>query len=139
MVEAVYNTINLIFAWFAIVSLSPPFPFESFKRGRTDEMFRSPGSLQANFYIFFVILTTSLEDTSFNLKGINVLNVLCQVGSRDTSQLPFLLLTDSAPYLFPLAVPLHWTSRRMLLVLDGKQTQGVRLVQTLDFSLPSFR
>lgn len=37
-------------------------------------------ALQANFYIFFVILTTSLEDKSFHIKGINVLNVLCQVG-----------------------------------------------------------
>lgn len=51
MFEAVYNFINLVFSWFAI----------------------------ANFYIFFVILTTSLEDKSFNIKGINVLNVMCQV------------------------------------------------------------
>lgn len=33
----------------------------------------------ANFYIFFVILTTSVEDASFNLKGVKAFNMICQV------------------------------------------------------------
>ncbi|EKM80571.1 hypothetical protein AGABI1DRAFT_70953 [Agaricus bisporus var. burnettii JB137-S8] len=50
MVETVYNIINLIFAWFSI----------------------------GNFYLFFVVLTSSLEDPSFNLKGIKYFNTFMQ-------------------------------------------------------------
>ncbi|KAH9485002.1 Chitin synthase 3 [Psilocybe cubensis] len=48
MVETVYNIINLIFSWFSI----------------------------GNFYLFFVVLTTSLENASFGLKGIKYFNTL---------------------------------------------------------------
>ncbi|KAF8514223.1 glycosyltransferase family 2 protein [Hysterangium stoloniferum] len=50
MIESAYNVINLIFAWFAI----------------------------GNFYLFFVILTSSLEDPSFGLKGINFFTSIVQ-------------------------------------------------------------
>ncbi|KAJ3495480.1 hypothetical protein NLJ89_g10618 [Agrocybe chaxingu] len=50
VVETVYNIINLVFAWFSI----------------------------GNFYLFFAVLTTSLEDPSFGLKGINYFNSLVQ-------------------------------------------------------------
>ncbi|KAF8650440.1 hypothetical protein AX16_005243 [Volvariella volvacea WC 439] len=50
MFEMVYNIINLIFAWFSL----------------------------GNFYLFFVVLTSSLEDSSFNLSGIEHLNTLAQ-------------------------------------------------------------
>ncbi|TFK68710.1 glycosyltransferase family 2 protein [Pluteus cervinus] len=50
MVETVYNVINLIFAWFSL----------------------------GNFYLFFVILTTSLEDPSLGLKGLQFFNTLAQ-------------------------------------------------------------
>ncbi|KAF9556711.1 glycosyltransferase family 2 protein, partial [Agrocybe pediades] len=50
MTETVYNIINLIFSWFSI----------------------------GNFYLFFVVLTTSLEDPSFGLKGISIFNTMIQ-------------------------------------------------------------
>ncbi|KAF8160662.1 chitin synthase-domain-containing protein [Crassisporium funariophilum] len=50
MVETVYNIINLIFSWFSI----------------------------GNFYLFFVVLTSSLEDPSFGMKGIKYFNTLAQ-------------------------------------------------------------
>ncbi|KAH6913854.1 chitin synthase [Coprinopsis sp. MPI-PUGE-AT-0042] len=50
MVETVYNVINLVFSWFSI----------------------------GNFYIFFVVLTTSVEDGSFGLQGISYFNTFIQ-------------------------------------------------------------
>ncbi|KDQ55846.1 glycosyltransferase family 2 protein [Jaapia argillacea MUCL 33604] len=50
MIETVYNIINLIFSWFAI----------------------------GNFYLFFIILTSSLESPVFKLKGIQYANSLIQ-------------------------------------------------------------
>ena len=48
-IESMYNAVNLVFSWFAI----------------------------ANFYIFFVILTSSLEDPSFHLwAGISTVNTI---------------------------------------------------------------
>ncbi|TCD70328.1 hypothetical protein EIP91_003957 [Steccherinum ochraceum] len=50
MVEAVYNVINLVASWFAL----------------------------GNFYLFFVILTSSLEDDSFGVSAIRYLNAVLQ-------------------------------------------------------------
>ncbi|KAF9263413.1 glycosyltransferase family 2 protein [Marasmius fiardii PR-910] len=50
MVETVYNIINLCFAWFGI----------------------------GNFYLFFVVLTSSLESPYFNLHGIEYFNTILQ-------------------------------------------------------------
>ncbi|KDR75062.1 hypothetical protein GALMADRAFT_70113 [Galerina marginata CBS 339.88] len=50
MIETVYNIVNLTFAWFSI----------------------------GNFFLFFVVLTTSLEDKSFGLTGIQYFNTLAQ-------------------------------------------------------------
>ncbi|KAG5647067.1 hypothetical protein DXG03_001437 [Asterophora parasitica] len=50
MIETVYNIINLIFSWFSI----------------------------GNFYLFFVVLTSSLEDPSFGMTGIRYFNTLVQ-------------------------------------------------------------
>ncbi|KAF5380437.1 hypothetical protein D9615_004664 [Tricholomella constricta] len=50
MVETVYNIINLIFSWFSI----------------------------GNFYLFFVVLTSSLEDPSFGMTWIKYINTLVQ-------------------------------------------------------------
>ncbi|KAF8894117.1 chitin synthase-domain-containing protein [Infundibulicybe gibba] len=50
MIETVYNIINLIFAWFSL----------------------------GNFYLFFIVLTSSLEDPSFGLTGIKYFNTLAQ-------------------------------------------------------------
>ena len=35
-------------------------------------------TVQGNFYLFFVVLTTSLEDGSFGLKGISYWNTIAQ-------------------------------------------------------------
>ncbi|KAJ9106550.1 hypothetical protein QFC20_004042 [Naganishia adeliensis] len=51
-VQAFYNAINLVFQWFSL----------------------------ANFYIFFVILTSSLEDPAFGIPNIKYLNVIMQYG-----------------------------------------------------------
>ncbi|KAL4262585.1 Chitin synthase [Pleurotus pulmonarius] len=50
MLEMMYNVINLTFSWFAI----------------------------GNFYLFFVVLTSSLEDPSFNMPGIQYFNLIVQ-------------------------------------------------------------
>ncbi|KAJ7647716.1 glycosyltransferase family 2 protein [Roridomyces roridus] len=49
-VEILYQLFNLIFAWFAL----------------------------ANYYIAFTILTTAMEDPTFNLKGIHIVNVILE-------------------------------------------------------------
>ncbi|WVO18063.1 hypothetical protein L204_105761 [Cryptococcus depauperatus] len=51
MLESFYNTLNLVFTWFAL----------------------------ANFYIFFVILTGALEGSAFNIPHINILNTITRV------------------------------------------------------------
>ncbi|TRM69546.1 glycosyltransferase family 2 protein [Schizophyllum amplum] len=50
MIETVYNVINLVFSWFSI----------------------------GNFYLFFVVLTASLEDPSLGVEGIKYFNKLAQ-------------------------------------------------------------
>ncbi|EIW82657.1 glycosyltransferase family 2 protein [Coniophora puteana RWD-64-598 SS2] len=50
MIEMVYNIITMLFAWFAL----------------------------GNFYIFFVILSSSLEDASFGITGIKYFNSVVQ-------------------------------------------------------------
>ncbi|ODN73926.1 hypothetical protein L202_07433 [Cryptococcus amylolentus CBS 6039] len=52
MLESVYNALNLLFSWFSL----------------------------ANFYIFFVILTTALEGDAFNVPHIDVLNTIARYG-----------------------------------------------------------
>nr|ODN85291.1 hypothetical protein L203_04896 [Cryptococcus depauperatus CBS 7841] len=52
MLESFYNTLNLVFTWFAL----------------------------ANFYIFFVILTGALEGSAFNIPHINILNTIARYG-----------------------------------------------------------
>lgn len=71
MVETVYNIVNLIFSWFAIVSLS----LLSFHLMR---ILKLDIYCKGNFYLFFVVLTTSLEDGSFGLKGISYWNTVVQ-------------------------------------------------------------
>ncbi|KAK2467893.1 hypothetical protein APHAL10511_000188 [Amanita phalloides] len=48
MIETIYNVINLIFSWFSL----------------------------GNFFLFFVVLTSSLEDPSFGLPGIRYFNAI---------------------------------------------------------------
>lgn len=50
MIEAFYSLVNVCFSWFGV----------------------------ANYYIFFRILTQSLESSTFNIKGISVVNTIVQ-------------------------------------------------------------
>lgn len=68
-VELVYQTFNLIFSWFAL----------------------------ANYYISFTILSISMEDPSFNLKGIHVANVILEYMYIGLLILCFLLALGNRP------------------------------------------
>ncbi|KAF4580727.1 Chitin synthase, class 1 [Pleurotus pulmonarius] len=68
-VEMFYQLFNLIFSWFAL----------------------------ANYYIAFVILSTSLEQSDFNLKGINVANIILNYFYLGLLILCFLLSLGNRP------------------------------------------
>jgi chitin synthase len=57
MLESFYNALALFFSWFAL----------------------------ANFYIFFVILTSALEAPEWDIPQIKILNIFAQVSSPSTS------------------------------------------------------
>ncbi|KAM0790029.1 Chitin synthase, class 3 [Microbotryomycetes sp. NB124-2] len=67
--QAIYNVVLLLFAWFGI----------------------------ANYWIFTMILTTSLEDPAFNLKGINYANALVQNAYIGTIIACFILSMGNRP------------------------------------------
>ncbi|CAE7226150.1 unnamed protein product [Rhizoctonia solani] len=71
--EALYNLIGLIVSWFAI----------------------------GNFYIFFVILTSSLEDPSFKISGIKYLNLVMQYGYGAIIVTTFLISMGNKPRAVP--------------------------------------
>ncbi|KIK67113.1 glycosyltransferase family 2 protein [Collybiopsis luxurians FD-317 M1] len=54
LLETIYNVIGIIFAWFSI----------------------------GNFFLFFVVLTSSLEDRSFNMEWIGAINPIMHVSPR---------------------------------------------------------
>ncbi|SPO20148.1 probable Chitin synthase 3 [Ustilago trichophora] len=67
--ESFYSFINMCFAWFGL----------------------------ANYYIFFRILTTSLEDPSFKLRGIGVFNVFAQYIYLGTVVASFIFAMGNRP------------------------------------------
>ncbi|CEH18098.1 glycosyltransferase family 2 protein [Ceraceosorus bombacis] len=67
--EALYSTVNLIFAWLSL----------------------------GNFYIFFRLLTTSLESKEFGLKGIGILNTGAQYVYLGTTISCFILALGNRP------------------------------------------
>lgn len=69
LIESFYNLINLVFSWFAV----------------------------ANFYIFFVIVTSSLEDPSFGVPKISVLNTILQYVYLGTLVACFLFSMGNRP------------------------------------------
>ncbi|CAE6435399.1 unnamed protein product [Rhizoctonia solani] len=73
LTEALYNLIGLIISWFAI----------------------------GNFYIFFVILTSSLEDPAFKLRGIKYLNLVMQYGYGAIIVTTFLISMGNKPRATP--------------------------------------
>jgi len=68
-IQAFYNVINLIASWFAIVSVISGW----FVGGNAD------ASTKGNFYLFFVILSSSLESADFHMRPIRYLNSVVQV------------------------------------------------------------
>ncbi|QRW21366.1 chitin synthase [Rhizoctonia solani] len=73
LVETVYNTIGLVISWFAI----------------------------GNFYIFFVILTSSLEDPAFKINGIKYVNLVMQYGYGAIIVTTFLISMGNKPRAVP--------------------------------------
>ncbi|KAG8749705.1 hypothetical protein FRC12_013269 [Ceratobasidium sp. 428] len=71
--ESLYNLIGLITAWFAI----------------------------GNFYIFFVILTSSLEDPTFGIPGIVYINLVAQYGYGAITITSFLISMGNKPRAVP--------------------------------------
>lgn len=67
--ESVYNFTNLAFAWFSL----------------------------GNFYIFFRLLTSSLESKEFNLKGISFVNTAAQYIYLGTTIACFILALGNRP------------------------------------------
>ncbi|KAF9269343.1 glycosyltransferase family 2 protein [Marasmius fiardii PR-910] len=68
-VEMLYQLFNLIFSWFAL----------------------------ANYYIAFVILSTSMEDPTFNLKGIHIVNIILDYFYLGLLVMCFLLALGNRP------------------------------------------
>ncbi|THH31616.1 hypothetical protein EUX98_g2593 [Antrodiella citrinella] len=68
-VELVYQTFNLIFSWFAL----------------------------GNYYISFTILSESMEDPSFNLKGIHIVNLILNYFYLGLLVMCFLLALGNRP------------------------------------------
>ena len=75
LVQTFYNIINLIASWFAIVSNSNLRP----EARATLIVFFFCLSAQGNFYLFFVILSSSLEAPEFHMHPIRYFNSVIQV------------------------------------------------------------
>jgi chitin synthase len=100
-VEMVYQTFNLLFSWFAL----------------------------ANYYIAFTILSDSLEDPDFHLKGINIVNVILNYFYLGLLVMCFLLSLGNRPqgskWAFTLAligfgfITIYMTTAAVLLVVKG--------------------
>ncbi|KAG8694636.1 Chitin synthase, class 3 [Ceratobasidium sp. 394] len=73
LAETLYNLIGLITAWFAI----------------------------GNFYIFFVILTSSLEDPTFGIPGIKYINLVAQYSYGAITITSFLISMGNKPRAAP--------------------------------------
>lgn len=68
--QGVYNLLNLVFAWFSMANYVRPLPPVVWCRRLI------PGQ-----YIFFILLSSSLEDPSLKMpKAIRIVNLFLQVG-----------------------------------------------------------
>jgi chitin synthase len=70
-IQALYNVINLIASWFSIVSTP-------YTNGPLEAM-PTVLAVKGNFYLFFVILSSSLEAPAFHLHPIRYVNSVVQV------------------------------------------------------------
>ncbi|GAA5888502.1 hypothetical protein JCM5296_000654 [Sporobolomyces johnsonii] len=69
MIQAIYNLFNVLFAWFGL----------------------------GMYWIFFMVLTTSLQDSSFKIKGIKVVNTIMQYAYMGTVIACFLMSMGNRP------------------------------------------
>jgi len=102
-IQTLYNVINLIASWFAIVSTI----------SETVLMILSDRT-KGNFYLFFVILSSSLEAPSFHMQPIRYLNSVVQVLFPIHEQY-------SISYGHLSLVPLGFHCHCLLSVLHGEQ------------------
>ena len=102
-IQTLYNVINLIASWFAIVSTI----------SETVLMILSDRT-KGNFYLFFVILSSSLEAPSFHMHPIRYLNSVVQVLFPHTRAV-FNLIRSFV------LVPLGFHCHCLLFVLHGEQ------------------
>ena len=116
-IQAFYNIINLIASWFAIVSTIS----ETMLMTLSD---RTKG----NFYLFFVILSSSLEAPSFHMYPIRYLNSVVQVLS------PYIRVVSISRRLF--LVPFGFHCHCLLLVLHGQQTTIVSYLKQSNGDYP---
>jgi chitin synthase len=85
-VELVYQTFNLIFSWFALVS-----PFITPMYVLLYIVF------QGNYYIAFIILSDAMEDPSFHLDGIHIVNVILEYFYLGLLLMCFILALGNRP------------------------------------------
>jgi hypothetical protein len=117
-IQTVYNVINLIASWFSIVSII----LETMLTILSDQT-------KGNFYLFFVILSSSLEAPSFHMHSIRYLNSVVQVLSSHIRTVFNLMRTSTL-------VPLGFHCHCLLPVRHGQQTTIVsHLKVTVIFSL----
>ncbi|CEQ40167.1 SPOSA6832_01759 [Sporobolomyces salmonicolor] len=69
LIQAIYNLLNVLFAWFGL----------------------------GMYWIFFMVLTTSLQDSSFKIKGIKVVNTIMQYAYMGTVIACFLMSMGNRP------------------------------------------
>jgi hypothetical protein len=117
-IQTIYNVINLIASWFAIVSII----LETMLTILSDQT-------KGNFYLFFVILSSSLEAPAFHMTSIRYLNSVVQVLSSFRRTVSNLMRTSTV-------VPVGFHCHCLLLVRHGQQTTIVsHLKVTVIFSL----
>ena len=88
LVQTVYNVMNLIASWFAIVSAI-------IASGSNIVVYTYAIIAQGNFYLLFVILTSSLENPSIGAPGVRYVNAVIQVTFLSVSHNPYTANTSS--------------------------------------------
>ena len=115
-IQTIYNVINLIASWFSIVSIILVILILS-------------DQTKGNFYLFFVILSSSLEAPAFHMTPIRYLNSVVQVLSSYIRTVFNLTRTSTL-------VPLGFHCHSLLPVCHGQQTTIVsHLKVTVIYSL----
>ncbi|KAK7057241.1 chitin synthase-domain-containing protein [Favolaschia claudopus] len=116
MIETGYTLINLVFSWFSI----------------------------GNLYIFFIILTSSLEDESFKMPAIKYVNTIIQYGMASLVVACFLFSMGNKPRAskwkyqiaaIALAVLMAYTLAASILCALAAATQGGGANSTMLFSV----